>query len=394
MPASSNRRFRGPLALALLGLLVAAAPAGAEPPEPVVLAPGASGIASVAGELEPLDVDVYHVDLAAGDLLFVALFDGPLLDSRIAVLRDGTVLAEDDDGGPGFGSRLALSVAEAGTHEIRVTGFRDANLDGSHAEGPAPYQLVVAVAHPPLATEAEPNDAVGSEDALPSGGGVVRGRLDALDVDRFALDVASGQTLTASLFQLDSASGAPLPDGGAFDDTRLGVFAPGAGPSDPPQAENDDGGPGFLSNTAHPVGASGGGRWTLAVTGFRDTDPGYQGSHPEGPFDYVLVAAPLAGAAARCEVVAPSDRIDVADIGAIFDARGTAASGPDDPRDADGDGQITVLDGSLCRLECTFPRCRTSAAPLGCGLLGIEPVVLLALAAGVRRARRSRNAEV
>jgi len=42
-------------------------------------------------------------------------------------------------------------------------------------------------------------------------------------------------------------------------------------------------------------------------------------------------------------------------------ARNTPASGPDDPRDLDGDGMITVLDARKLVLLCTLPRCATPA---------------------------------
>jgi len=44
------------------------------------------------------------------------------------------------------------------------------------------------------------------------------------------------------------------------------------------------------------------------------------------------------------------------DIEAILAARGTPAT-PDDSRDADGDGLITVNDARICVLACTKPEC-------------------------------------
>ena len=49
--------------------------------------------------------------------------------------------------------------------------------------------------------------------------------------------------------------------------------------------------------------------------------------------------------------------VDRNDVSLITAARNTPASGPLDPRDADGDGIITVLDARRCTLECTLPRC-------------------------------------
>ncbi len=50
--------------------------------------------------------------------------------------------------------------------------------------------------------------------------------------------------------------------------------------------------------------------------------------------------------------------VDALDVGLIFAARGNLASGPDDPRDSNGDGVISVNDGRLCVLHCTNPRCQ------------------------------------
>ena len=72
----------------------------------------------------------------------------------------------------------------------------------------------------------------------------------------------------------------------------------------------------------------------------------------------------------------------------IFAARGEPALGPDDPMDVDGDGTITVLDGRACVLECTFANC----AQTGCGLLGIEPMLLIGGALALRRHRADRRA--
>jgi cysteine-rich repeat protein len=48
-----------------------------------------------------------------------------------------------------------------------------------------------------------------------------------------------------------------------------------------------------------------------------------------------------------CDVNGDGD-IDRTDVGSILRARGQAALGPDDPMDADGDGQITRFDASVC----------------------------------------------
>ena len=49
--------------------------------------------------------------------------------------------------------------------------------------------------------------------------------------------------------------------------------------------------------------------------------------------------------------------VDRDDITMLVAARSTPASGPDDPRDLDGDGQITVLDARIAATLCTEPLC-------------------------------------
>ncbi len=49
--------------------------------------------------------------------------------------------------------------------------------------------------------------------------------------------------------------------------------------------------------------------------------------------------------------------VDINDIQKIFADRNQPATGPSDPRDADGDGVITVNDGRACVLKCTNAQC-------------------------------------
>lgn len=58
----------------------------------------------------------------------------------------------------------------------------------------------------------------------------------------------------------------------------------------------------------------------------------------------------------RCDVDGDGD-IDKSDLNLISRSRNKPASGPDDPRDANGDGLITPADVSLCIGRCTRPNC-------------------------------------
>jgi len=65
--------------------------------------------------------------------------------------------------------------------------------------------------------------------------------------------------------------------------------------------------------------------------------------------------------AATCDVDGDGD-IDKLDLREISRARNTPASGPDDPRDANGDGMITPADVKACIPQCTLPGCEEPAA--------------------------------
>jgi hypothetical protein len=393
----TKKRLALGLVAALLALPAAAAvvgesePNGRAAPDAVPssgLAPFASvypnGSALLRGSLAAGDVDFYALQLSAGQLLLIGAFDGAggeLTDTRIGVFFEsptssgpGDPEAENDDGGPGFLSRMAVPITQSGTWKIGVTGFRDVAYTGNHLEargGPIAYRLAVAVTTAtPSRVETEPaNDAAASGDLLPPGGGVLRGALAPGDVDWARLELAAGEDLTVSLFDLRPG---PVSPAGELTDTRLALLDA----SGTPLAADDDGGPGFLSNLFRTPGV---GQHRIGVTGFRDFD--FDGNHLTGPADYALVVA----STGRCDANG-SGFIDQADVNLVLAARGQAASGPADPRDNDGNGTIDVLDSRACALQCGNPRCRPQTT--GCGLLGLELLVPVWL---VRRRRQRRS---
>lgn len=60
--------------------------------------------------------------------------------------------------------------------------------------------------------------------------------------------------------------------------------------------------------------------------------------------------------ATTCDVDSDND-IDKNDIKQVLLARGQTAKGVDDPRDANNDGSISILDARMCQRLCTLPRC-------------------------------------
>ncbi|RIL04937.1 MAG: hypothetical protein DCC71_12290 [Proteobacteria bacterium] len=82
-------------------------------------------------------------------------------------------------------------------------------------------------------------------------------------------------------------------------------------------------------------------------------------------------------------------QVDRDDANRIFGDRGAAARASD-PRDPDGDGQITVLDVSACRAQCSYDECRTSPPVGACGF-GAEIAIALAGVAALRRRRSGRR---
>jgi hypothetical protein len=241
----------------------------------------------VRGKLVPGEVDFHRFDLRADEVVTVSVRDpgqGEFADPLVGIFGPGDAepVAVNDDGGPGFLSRLALRADRTGTWTVALTGFGDSDFDGSgHGESFA-YQLLVAVvADPARHEEADRRGAgwaeplfPGARRFLPWRAAVVTGSLEPGDVDRFSVHLRHGAVLTASLF--DEAAG-------EFNDSVLRLV----GADGRRLAENDDGGPGFLSNLAVRALKHGRGRFLVEITGF-DPDASDGTPHPES-FDYQLV---------------------------------------------------------------------------------------------------------
>ena len=75
------------------------------------------------------------------------------------------------------------------------------------------------------------------------------------------------------------------------------------------------------------------------------------------------IVIPVSATADLCDIDGDGD-IDRNDVMAISLARNTPAAGADDPRDANSDGMISILDARSCTLQCTLPRCSVIDSPL------------------------------
>jgi len=93
--------------------------------------------------------------------------------------------------------------------------------------------------------------------------------------------------------------------------------------------------------------------FSLGATTVRCTASDFSGNSATADFEVVVTRSELPGDVNGDGVV------DRRDLDLVLAARGEPAHGPDDPRDLDGDGVITVLDGRKLILLCSQPRCAT-----------------------------------
>lgn len=336
-----------------------------------------SGVAVVDGTLGDGDVDHFAFGVRAGEPLSLALFEdakGELHDALLVVFDGaGTEIASNDDGGPGFFARLGLVPAADDEWTVAVTRAPDAARDGDFG-APFDYRLVAAVAGPGALPDADaPPGTQGANDsdasAQPLGGAVavVTGTLVAGDRDVFSLPVAASDLVTVSVFE---------PGSGELHDSVLALRRAGS-----ELAADDDAGPGLLSNLVRRAGAGEAGTWQVEVSGFASPA---SAPHQQA-FTYQLVVAATGDTPAPRTCDANGDAaVDRLDLDAIFAARGSPAAGPGDPRDADGDGTITVLDARRCTLSCDRPDC--APAP-SCGVGAELVLALVPLGAWLRRRR-------
>ncbi len=335
----------------------------------------------VSAALTPGDVDFYAVPVNAGDFVTLSVIEaghGAFHDAQLRVYAaSNAIVAQDDDSGTGFLPALRLRVPSGGggTWKVAVTGFGDTDFDGGNHSEDFPYELVIS-AEPPAFSEPNPDsnntqanaDTLGSGDfetTAPGSVAVIDASLGNGDVDYFSFPVTTGRHLAVAVYD---------EDGGAFNDPGVSLLDA----STVELAKDDDAGPGFLPALSREASANA--TWTVRVGPFNQDLEAHD-------YRLVVALAPAATTSLLCDVN-DDDFIDGRDIDLIFFARGTPASGPGDPRDANADGRITIQDGQLCKLQCMNANCKLPVLQsTSCGLLGIEPVAVLALIAWRRRSR-------
>ncbi|RIL05128.1 MAG: hypothetical protein DCC71_11550 [Proteobacteria bacterium] len=134
-----------------------------------------------------------------------------------------------------------------------------------------------------------------------------------------------------------------------------------------------------------------------AAAGDRDGDGVLDAADacPDAP-DPTQADADADGLGDACHQACDADgngAVDLRDVGAVFASLDAPLATPVDVRDADADGQITVLDARVCALRCTADGCEETSLveiptpePAGAAL---GAAALLALGALQRRARRA-----
>jgi hypothetical protein len=115
------------------------------------------GATVVSGRLVSGDVDVYEVWLLPGATLVASVFDlerGEFHDSVLRLRdRDGVLLGEDDDGGPGFLSSLTFDAPDLASRRfwrlqryyVEVTGFDPVSSDARPHRESFDYELAIGV---------------------------------------------------------------------------------------------------------------------------------------------------------------------------------------------------------------------------------------------------------
>ncbi len=217
--AGSTGRFRLDVALSAFEPGPAPEPGGTIAEAAVGLT-AASGTASVtaaigSGAFDADDVDLYSVDLAAGDLIEAAVRARPLdspLDSFLRLFdAAGNELAANDDFQGSLDSGLAFVAGESGRYYVGVSGYGNRRYSVLTGEGQAAgstgsYRLDLRRSETSAVSPPDTNDSLAGATplSLEHGGTAVTGVIGdgsfgARDVDLYRINLLAGQTLTLGI---------------------------------------------------------------------------------------------------------------------------------------------------------------------------------------------------
>jgi subtilisin family serine protease len=215
--AGSTGQFRLDVALSAFepGPPPASEPGGTIAEAAAGLAAG-SATASVtaaigSGAFDSGDVDLYFVDLVAGDLIEAAVrareLDSPL-DSYLRLFdATGNELAANDDFQGSLDSGLAFLAADSGRYYVGVSGYGNRRYsiltgEGQTAGSTGSYRLDLHRSEARAVGPTDTNDSLAEATPLPldQGGGVITGVIGdgshgARDVDLYRVSLEGGQTL-------------------------------------------------------------------------------------------------------------------------------------------------------------------------------------------------------
>jgi hypothetical protein len=122
----------------------------------------------------PDDVDFFRFKARAGEVIVAEILSSQI-DTVLGLYHraSGTLLAADDDSGPGPLSRIRFRIPVDGEYAIAVSSFPDFEFDGGGEGGVGRYVLSIVVEPPPSTTTsrleapAAPPDGVSLLDRLP-----------------------------------------------------------------------------------------------------------------------------------------------------------------------------------------------------------------------------------
>jgi hypothetical protein len=172
-------------------------------------------LTDITGDIDPAgDVDVYRLDLNAGDTLTLdidAATAGSALDSLLRVFdAAGSELARNDNDSATSDSALTFEVLADGPLFVGVSGAINAAYDPNVARsgtgifvGAFTLGVLVTPAPPPPPQETEPNDTFAVASNIPLNEDVAASLEDAGDRDVYAFTLTEPGRLTATIFSAE-----------------------------------------------------------------------------------------------------------------------------------------------------------------------------------------------